>query len=58
MTAQCCVCKKLESRGKWKARKRGLLEKITYSYCPRCFAEARRYLQAEREKAEAIQAAV
>ena len=51
MTAQCCVCKKLESRGKWKDRKHRPLEKITYSYCPTCFAEARRYLQAEREKA-------
>ena len=58
MTAQCCICKKLEGRGKWTARKRRPLEAITYSYCPRCFTEARRHIQAERARADAIQAVV
>lgn len=58
MTAQCCICKKLEIRGKWRARKREPREPITYSYCPRCFDEARLSILSERATADAIRTTV
>ena len=52
MTIQCCVCNKVEEKGKWIYPKETPPKNVSHTYCPTCLKASLMAMQAERRAAD------